>query len=111
MTFKLSKMGGSDFAQEISMTKTVAETEGEQFAETEGEQFPSQFPSRQEYAQELVETVKELEKWIYGIHPFDIFQPKGREFLKDNFEAEWKHFLDNSSSDEILEYFSNIMLG
>ena len=85
-------MGGSDFAQVISMTR-----------ETEGEQFPSQFQTRQEYAQELVKNIKELEKWNYGINPFGIFQPKGKEFLKDNFEPEWKHFLDNSSPDEILE--------
>ena len=71
--------------------------------------LPHKFKSIEEFAKSSCRLLIELQKWIYDIHPYDIYT--NEEFLLQNFESSWIEFLENTPINDVLDILSSLMLG
>ena len=73
--------------------------------------LPPSFDNIEEYAKSASLLLLEEEKWIYEIHPYDIFRKEASFILTENgFDSSWRQYLENTELDECLDTLSSLML-
>lgn len=71
--------------------------------------YPDAYTDTKSYATAIVKTLLPLRKWINEIHPYDVYSCA--EYLNLHFEDDWKSWLLELPSPNILEILASITLG